>query len=124
VYGYLGTVFAIVEHYKIRRRTKRLRRHAFQFASLPFDKTVDPFTAVIRCTCDHSADSKTISKWARALRYVTHCKAPQTRLRTFMKEEAGSMRVPMSMRNVVGGVHDKEGGEIKRGSCGEHVMRR
>jgi hypothetical protein len=89
VYGYLGTVFAIVEHYKIRRRTKRLRRHAFQFASLPFDKTVDPFTAVIRCTCDHSADSKTISKWARALRYVARCKAPQTRLKTFMKEAGG-----------------------------------
>ena len=32
VYGYLEAVFAIVEHYKVRRRTTRLRRHAFRFA--------------------------------------------------------------------------------------------
>jgi hypothetical protein len=31
VYGYLEAVFAIVEHYKVRRRTKRLLRHAFKF---------------------------------------------------------------------------------------------
>jgi hypothetical protein len=87
VYGYLEAVFAIVEHYKVRRRTKKLLRHAF--ADLPFDKKADPFTAVIRCTCDDEIDSKTISKWARALRYVAHCKKPQTRLKTFMKEAGG-----------------------------------
>jgi hypothetical protein len=32
VYGYLEAVFAIVEHYKVRRRTNRLLRHAFEFA--------------------------------------------------------------------------------------------
>src|SRR4029077_15657767 len=67
VYGYLEAVFAIVEHYKIRRRTQRLLQHAFKFANLPFAKNADPFTAVIRCTCDDEIDSKTISKWARAL---------------------------------------------------------
>ena len=67
VYGYLEGVFAIVEHYKIRRRTKRLLRHAFEFADLRFDKNADPFTAIIRCTSGHSADSTTISKWTRAL---------------------------------------------------------
>jgi hypothetical protein len=89
VYGYLGAVFAIVEHHKVRRRTKRLLRRAFQFASLPFDKTADPFTTVIRCTCDDTVDSKTISKWARALRYVSRCKEPGTRVRAFMKEVGG-----------------------------------
>ena len=38
VYDYLEAVFAIVMHYKVRRRTKRLLRHAFKFANLPFDK--------------------------------------------------------------------------------------
>ena len=89
MYGYLEAVFAIVEHYKVRRRTKRLLRHAFKFANLPFDKNADPFTAVIRCTCDDDVDSKTISKWARALRYVAHCKKPRTPLKAFMKEAGG-----------------------------------
>jgi hypothetical protein len=43
VYGYLGSVFEIVMHYRVRRRTRRLLRHAFQFAGLPFDKNADPF---------------------------------------------------------------------------------
>jgi hypothetical protein len=89
VYGYLLAVFAIVEHYKVRRRTKTLLRHAFKFANLPFDKNADPFSAVIRCTCDDEIDSKTISKWARALRYVARCKVPRMRLKTFMKEAGG-----------------------------------
>ena len=89
VYGYLEAVFAIVEHYKVRGRIKRLLRHAFEFADQPLDKNANPFTAVIRCTCDDNADSKTISKWARALRYVAHCKKPRTRLKTFMTEAGG-----------------------------------
>jgi hypothetical protein len=89
VYEYLEAVFAIVAHYKVRRKTKKLWRHAFKFAGLPLDKKRDPFTAVIRCTCDDEVDNKAISKWARALRYVARCKAPQIRLKTFMKETGG-----------------------------------
>ena len=86
VYGYLQAVFAIVMHYRVRRRTKRLLRHAFRFADLPFEKHADPFTAVIRCTSGGAADDKTISKWARALRYVAQCKKPGTSLKAFMKQ--------------------------------------
>jgi hypothetical protein len=89
VYRYLEAVFAIVVHHKVRRRTKRLLRRAFDFADLPFNKMADPFAAVIRCTCDRSVDNKTISKWARALRYVAYCKVPQARLKAFMKEAGG-----------------------------------
>jgi hypothetical protein len=89
VYGYLEAVFAIVEHYKVRRKTKTLLRHAFKFAELPFDRNADPFTAVIRCTCGDLADSKAISKWARALRYVARCKERGTPLKMFMKEAGG-----------------------------------
>jgi hypothetical protein len=89
VYGYLDAVFAIVEHYRIRRKTKKLLRHAFKFAELPFDRNADPFTAVIRCACGGDVDSKTISKWARALRYVARCKVSPTQLKTFMKEAGG-----------------------------------
>ena len=89
VYGYLEAVFAIVEHYRTRRRTNKLLRHAFEFADQPLDKNADPFTAVIRCTCDGAVDNKTISKWARALRYVARYKEPETPLKSFMTEAGG-----------------------------------
>ena len=89
VYEYLEAVFAIVTHYKVRRKTKKLWRHAFKFAGLPLDRNADPFSAVIRCTSDDNADSKAISKWARALRYAARSKEPAVRLRKFMKEAGG-----------------------------------
>jgi hypothetical protein len=89
VYGYLEAVFAIVEHFRLRRRTSRLLRHAFDFADLPFDKNADPFSAVIRCTCGDAIDTKMISKWSIALRYVARSKAPKIGLVTFMKEMGG-----------------------------------
>jgi hypothetical protein len=89
VYEYLAAVFAIVMHYKVRRRTRRLVRHAFGFANLPFDKNADAFSAVIRCTCDNTVDPKTISKYARALRYVARCKKSHTELSEFMKKAGG-----------------------------------
>jgi len=89
VYGYLAHVLAIVEHYKVRRKTSKLLRHAFEFADLRFDRNADPFTAIIRCTSDDSVDSKMISKWARALRYVARSKKPETELETIMKRAGG-----------------------------------
>lgn len=89
VYGYLGAVFEIVEHYRIRRRTKDLLRRAFKYAGLPFDENADAFSAIIRCTCEQSIDNKTISKWARALRYAYECKRARTPLEAFIKKMGG-----------------------------------
>jgi hypothetical protein len=89
VYGYLEEVSAIVEHYKARRKTNRLLRHAFKLAGIPVDENADPITAVIRCTCEGEVDNKTISKWARALRYVAHSEVPSASLKTFMKAAGG-----------------------------------
>jgi hypothetical protein len=89
VYLYLEAVFVIVEHYRARRRTKKLLRGAFEFADLPSNKRADPFTVVIRCTCDRGVDNKTISKWSRALRYVAYCEVPSATLKAFMKEAGG-----------------------------------
>jgi hypothetical protein len=89
VYGYLKAVFALVVDSKGRRRTKRLLRRAFQFAGLPVDKNADLFAAVIRCTSERNVDNKTISKWARALRYAAHFKRPRTKLRAFIKKMGG-----------------------------------
>ena len=89
VYGYLKAVFALVVDCKGQRRTKRLLQRACQFAGLQFDKNADPFAAVIRCTCERNIDNKTISKWARALRYAALCKKPRARLKTFIKKLGG-----------------------------------
>jgi hypothetical protein len=89
VYFYLGAVFEIVDSYKLRRGTQRLLRHALKVADLPLQKNADPFSLVIRCTCDGSADNKTISKWARALRYVARFKKPQMSLKSFIKRKGG-----------------------------------
>jgi hypothetical protein len=89
VYVYLKAVFALVVDCKGRRRTRRLLRRAFQFADLSFDKNADRFAAVIRCTSQRNVDNKTISKWARALRYAAHCKRPRTSLKTFVKKMGG-----------------------------------
>jgi len=89
VYGYLRAVFSIVKHYSGRRRTKRLVRRAYKFAGLPVDMNADPFAVVIRSTCEGKADNKTISKWSRALRYVTRVKKPRHPLAAFMKKRGG-----------------------------------
>ena len=89
IYGYLEAVFAIVMHYKVRRRTARLLQHAFKFADCPFDSNADFFSAVIRCTCGGDVDSKAISKWARALRYAARRKEHDMRLQIFMKSVGG-----------------------------------
>jgi hypothetical protein len=89
VYSYLGAVFALADRYKGWRRTRKLLRHAFSFAGLSFDETADPFTGLIRCTCDSAIDYKAISKYARALRYATHCQVPTKRAKKFMKETGG-----------------------------------
>jgi hypothetical protein len=85
----LEEVSAIVEHYKARRKTKTLLRHAFKCAGLPFNKTAEPYSAVIRGTCDRTVDNKTISKWSRALRYVAYSEVPSASLKTFMKKAGG-----------------------------------
>jgi hypothetical protein len=89
VYRYLRAVFSIVRHCSWRRRTKKLVRRAFKFAGLPVDMNADPFAVVVRCTCEHKLDNKTISKWSRALRYAAKFKAPRVSLKTFMKSRGG-----------------------------------
>jgi len=89
VYGYLRAVFSIVKHYTGRRQTKKLMRRAYKFAGLRVDTSADPFAVIIRSTCEHKLDHKTISKWSRALRYVARVKKPRHLLTTFMKNRGG-----------------------------------
>jgi hypothetical protein len=96
VYGYLEAVFAIVEAYRVRRRTKKLFRQVFKFADLPFDKNANPFTAVIRCTSNDGVYNKTINKWARALRYVARSKVAPAQLKAFRIWESAGVRAQVT----------------------------
>jgi hypothetical protein len=49
----------------------------------------NPFGAVIRCTWGSDVDNKTISKRARALRYVARFTETRIGLKAFMKEAGG-----------------------------------
>ena len=89
VYPYLSAVFEIVEHYKIRRRTERLKRRACAVSGITFDKNADPVNTVIRCTCEENLDNKMISKWTRALRYVAKRKKRGVPVKAFVKKMGG-----------------------------------
>ena len=92
VYGYLEAVFAIVEHYRTRRRLNRLLRHTLclWLICCSTKKPIHSLRlfATARCASD-IVDNKTISKWARALRYAARCKEPGARLKAFMKQAGG-----------------------------------
>jgi hypothetical protein len=90
IYRYLGAVFWIVKDWSGRSRTRKLVRRAYKFAGvLPVDMNADPFAVVVRCTCEHAVDNKTISKWSRALRFAAKFKKPRVRLKSFMKDRGG-----------------------------------
>jgi hypothetical protein len=53
-------------------------------------REAEPFAAVILCTADHDkVDDRTRSKWSRVLRYAAERKAPDERLRDFIKRKGG-----------------------------------
>jgi hypothetical protein len=66
-------------------------RNSCAYAARIFSESVAVFVqqASLRCTCGGGADNKTISKWARALRYASRRKKPEMRLKTFMKDAGG-----------------------------------
>jgi hypothetical protein len=90
VYGYLTAVFAIVQHWKRQHRAKVSSHHALvatgQRRAIRND---EPFATVIFCTSDPEVvDSKTRSKWSRALRYVKSKPAGQSVI-DFIKSHGG-----------------------------------
>lgn len=89
VYGYLKSVFRIVMQHSGKRRMHKLLRRACKFAKLPYYPGVEPFATIIRCTSARELDTKTISKWARALRYAAYrCRPPRT-LKSFIQAMGG-----------------------------------
>ena len=65
----------------------------FDFRDYPEDMGLinepRPLEVAAKCERGQNVDAKTISKWARALRYVARSKEPAIGLRMFMKEAGG-----------------------------------
>jgi hypothetical protein len=89
IYGYLVAVFDLVMEYRSERRTKRLARRAYKYLGFNYSGDAEVFAAAIRGTSGGEVDDKTISKWARALRYVVEFKKARTPLKVFMLSKGG-----------------------------------
>ena len=59
------------------------------FPSRCCSSCLNSFSARARTRSTQLTKERTVSKWARALRYVARCKVPPTQLKTFMKEAGG-----------------------------------
>lgn len=92
VYGYLTAVFEIVSRWKQQRRAKAKSHHALAATKSPRAlRTEDPFTVVICCTSDPcKVDTKTRSKWSRALRFSERFKPDTLSLAQFIKSKGGN----------------------------------
>jgi hypothetical protein len=88
IYVYLKAVYAVL-YYDGRRRRTRLLRHLRKFGGQHLTTNADIFTIVIRSTSGGELNSKSISKIARAIRFVAHKKRPVRELISFMKRFGG-----------------------------------
>lgn len=91
VYDYLRAVFAIVQRWKKEHRAKVKSYQALRATGRCSQaRNLEPFAAVIFCTSDpHKADSKTRSKWYRAIRYAERFKADSQSVAQFIKSRGG-----------------------------------
>ncbi len=91
VYDYLGAVYATVQRWKKEHRVKAKSHKALIATGRCSQvRNLEPFAAVIFCTSDpHKVDSKTRSKWCRALRYAERFKADSQSVAQFIKSRGG-----------------------------------
>ena len=90
VYPYLSAVFEIVVCWKKQHRAKVSSQQALIAAKTGEIKIDEPFAAVTFCTSDAGKlDTKTRSKWSRALRYAERSKPDTQDLAEFIKSKGG-----------------------------------
>ncbi len=88
IYDYLSEVFTAVRRWKRQDSVKARVHQALKAAGQRITiRTREPFDVVVFCTSD--ADSKTRSKWSRALRFVEGSIAGVENLTKFMKRQGG-----------------------------------
>jgi hypothetical protein len=87
VYHYLEAVFALVGKWTRLRCAQSRSKRALRSQNIQPKGRVEPFAAVIACT--GKVHDRTISKWARALRYAAQFKRAQEGLADFIKRHGG-----------------------------------
>lgn len=91
VYGYLTAIVALVQRHERHGRVRRLVIRAQGWAGISPSMAADPFSAILGATCRGRLDSKTISKFARALRYASRYHAEKP-VAAFIKQKGGINR--------------------------------
>jgi len=90
VYIYLEGVFLLVSRWQQLKCSLKNSQVALGLQADAPRMRPEPFGIVIFCTADpRSADSKTRSKWSRALRYARKMKPANQRLTDFIKSSGG-----------------------------------
>ena len=90
VYGYLASVFGLVEWWAKEGRAVNRASRALHLRGYSSVRQPEPFAAVILCTADRDkVDERTRSKWSRVLRYAAEFKALDEPLRDFIKRKGG-----------------------------------
>jgi hypothetical protein len=90
VYIYLEAVFVLVTRWQRLKSAVKNSRAALRLQADAPQMKPEPFGIVIFCTANlQVADSKTRSKWSRALRYARKTKPANQRLTEFIKLSGG-----------------------------------
>jgi hypothetical protein len=89
IYEFLEPVFELVTLYQRKGRERRLMKKITKIFARGL-KTKDPFAAVIHCVVPLGRiDSRTRSKWSRALAYAQQHKRSSESLQSFMRRNGG-----------------------------------
>jgi hypothetical protein len=90
IYGYLSTVYELVEWWAQEGKAVKRARRALHLRRYSFVREPEPFASIIRCTSDpDKVDDRTLSKWSRVLRYAAERKDLDEPLRDFIVRKGG-----------------------------------
>jgi hypothetical protein len=90
VYGYLASVFGLVEWWAKEGRAVNRASRALHLRGYSSVRQPEPFAAVILCTAARAkVDDRTRSKWSRVLRYAAEFKDLDEPLPDFVKRRGG-----------------------------------
>ena len=88
IYSYLELVFELAMAWKREGKAIRCARQALRICERRPPAKIEPFSVIIYCT-GATADSKSRSKWSRALRYAEKYKRDPESLQKFITRHGG-----------------------------------
>jgi hypothetical protein len=89
VYGYLQTVFELVQQWKKKGVADEYSLKALEQADLPIRMKRNPYARVIYCSSEEDDDPKQRSKWAKVMRFAAQHKEEGESFTEFVKRMGG-----------------------------------